>query len=160
MKESKSSSTKLWNSLSMLVSQTKNKFKTKNSFRKKLFPFYFHDKILKQMCNFAEPVSGQYRVSEAEAGFARSVLLLLLRALASTLEKQPRPAARTPWQGAVWAAKDSVRILAGQLLAFLLSPRQPPRVRMFVVHTLHGEPKCRELLSSMLQANAQVTMHA
>jgi len=97
-------------------------------------------------------------VSESENGFARSLLLLLIRALGSTLEKQPRPAARTAWQGAVWAARDTIRVLLGQLVGFMLSPRQPVRIRMFVIITLQGELKCKEILSSLLQSNAQVLL--
>ncbi|XP_059485723.1 lysosomal-trafficking regulator isoform X2 [Neocloeon triangulifer] len=103
-----------------------------------------------------EPLNGVYKVSESENGFARSLLVLLIRALASTLEKQPRPAARTAWQGAVWAARDTIRVLLGQLAGFMMSPRQPVRIRMFVVATLHGEIKCREVLTTLLQLNTQV----
>jgi hypothetical protein len=95
------------------------------------------------------------KVSEAENGFCRSLLLLLIRGLASTLEKQPRPAARTAWQGAVWAARDTIRVLLGQLVGFMMSPRQPVRIRMFVVISLQGEPRSKEILAALLHSNAQ-----
>lgn len=104
-----------------------------------------------------EPLNGVCRVSESENGFARSLLVLLVRALGSTLEKQPRPAARTAWQGAVWTARDTIRLLLGQLVGFMMSPRQPVLVRMFSVVTLQGEPKSKEILSTLLQTNAQVS---
>ncbi|KAF4522717.1 hypothetical protein B566_EDAN012734, partial [Ephemera danica] len=103
-----------------------------------------------------EPVNGHYNKSDVESSFARAIFLLLIRSLATTLEKQPKPTVRTPWQGAIWAARDTVRVLAGQLMGWLLSPRHNLRLRLFVVHTFNAEPRCRELLSSMLQSNTQL----
>jgi hypothetical protein len=102
-----------------------------------------------------EPSNGHYRQTETESAFSRVLFLLLIRSLASILEKQPRATMRTPWQSAVYAARDAVRVLSGHIMSWLLSPRHNPRLRLFVVHTLNGNPHCRDLLSATLQSNTQ-----
>ncbi|CAB3359283.1 Hypothetical predicted protein [Cloeon dipterum] len=109
-----------------------------------------------ELVTSVEPSNSAYKVSETENAFCRDLLLTLMVAHCSTLEKQPRTPARTVWQGAVWVARDTIRVLLGQLAGFMMSPRQPVKIRMFVVATLLENNKCREILTSILQANTQV----
>ncbi|KAG8236416.1 hypothetical protein J437_LFUL012837 [Ladona fulva] len=114
----------------------------------------------------AEPTGGCYIVSETEMNFSRFIMSVIIRGLATVLEKNlkgrissdysTRHGNGTLWNVFAWTAKDSIRVLAGRLLVYLLSPCQPMSQRTFVVHALSKEPNCKEILSLILQSHPQV----
>jgi hypothetical protein len=80
----------------------------------------------------------------------------MLQGLSSVLEKRSA-GQRSTWSAVMWAARDLLRVQAAHLLMWLLSPRQPVKMRAFAVHTLRSESRCKELLNTILHTHAQVS---
>jgi hypothetical protein len=83
----------------------------------------------------------------------------MLQGLGSVLEKRSA-GQRSTWSAVMWAARDLLRVQAAHLLMWLLSPRQPVKMRAFAVHTLRSESRCKELLNTILHTHAQVSLQA
>ncbi|XP_046387473.1 lysosomal-trafficking regulator isoform X2 [Ischnura elegans] len=126
-----------------------------------------------------EPTDGRYEVSKSELNFSRFVLSLIIQGLATVLEKTTRGKNRNiigsgTWHGSqyprssssasgessmwhfAWASRDCLRIQAGRLLAFLLSPCQPIAQRIHTLYALSEEHNGREILAMVLQTHPQV----
>ncbi|XP_071440474.1 lysosomal-trafficking regulator isoform X2 [Hetaerina americana] len=127
-----------------------------------------------------EPKDGCYDMSKSEVNFSRFILSLIVQGLAAVLEKtsrgkyknvigsgtwhgshQPRLSSlsgegNSPWHLFAWASRDCLRIQAGHLLTFLLSPWQPIGHRAHTLCILSDEPNCREILAMVLQTHPQV----
>ncbi|XP_063221149.1 lysosomal-trafficking regulator isoform X2 [Bacillus rossius redtenbacheri] len=84
--------------------------------------------------------------STVEQNFSRRLLSTLLLAVGGAAER------RSP----LWAARDVLRTQAGRLLAWMLSPVQSERTRMFAVHALRGDPRARDLLTACLRTGMQM----
>ncbi|GLH06434.1 Neurobeachin [Gryllus bimaculatus] len=103
-----------------------------------------------------ELVGGRSPVTNAiEHNFSRRLLASLLQGLRTVLEKRGA-SQRTVWSQVMWAARDTLRVQSARLLVWLLSPAQPVKLRMFCVHSLRGEQRCKELVSAMLHTHSQM----
>lgn len=105
---------------------------------------------------FAEPYDDSINSgSEVEQAFARRLFATLLEGLCSVIDRRSSDT-KSLWNGAMWAARDTLRVRGAQLLVWLLSPWQPLKMRMFTIHSLRSEPRMKELITSLLHTHAQV----
>lgn len=93
--------------------------------------------------------------SEVEQTFARRLFATLLEGLCSVVDRRSVDS-KSLWSGAMWAARDTLRVRSAQLFVWLLTPWQPLKMRMFTIHSLRSEPRVKELLTSMLHTRAPV----
>ncbi|XP_034250095.1 lysosomal-trafficking regulator isoform X2 [Thrips palmi] len=93
--------------------------------------------------------------SEVEQTFARRLFATLLEGLCSVVDRRSVDS-KSLWSGAMWAARDTLRVRSAQLFVWLLTPWQPLKMRMFTIHSLRSEPRAKELITSMLHTRAPV----
>lgn len=94
-------------------------------------------------------------ISDVEQSFARRLFATLLEGLCSVVDRRSVDT-KTLWNGAMWAARDTLRVRSAQLFVWLLSPWQTLKLRMFTIHSLRSEPRMKELITSMLHTHTQV----
>ncbi|XP_068085277.1 lysosomal-trafficking regulator [Anabrus simplex] len=93
--------------------------------------------------------------SAIEHNFTRRLFSVLLQGLTSVLEKRSS-GQRSAWSGVMWAIRETLRVQCANLTVWLLSPVQPIKMRLFVVHTLRSEQHCKELVTAVLHTHPQI----
>ncbi|KAK3927653.1 Lysosomal-trafficking regulator [Frankliniella fusca] len=93
--------------------------------------------------------------TEVEQTFARRLFATLLEGLCSVVDRRSVDS-KSLWNGAMWAARDTLRIRSAQMLVWLLSPWQSIKMKMFTIHSLRSEPRVKELITSMLHTHTQI----
>lgn len=93
--------------------------------------------------------------TEVEQTFATRLFATLLEGLCSVVDRRSVDS-KSLWNGAMWAARDTLRVRSAQLFVWLLSPWQSLKMRMFTIHSLRSEPRMKELVTSMLHTHTQV----
>lgn len=94
-------------------------------------------------------MSADYAPTINELQLTKRLFTMLLHGLSSPLDR------KNNWSGS-WSTRPILKNNAAKMMVWLLGPHQSNNTRVYAVRSLMEEPRGREILSSLLEVDAQI----